>query len=318
MRRFGLNLSRRLVAGRFTPATSTPCIHSLRFFSSNSEDSTLEDRALQESFEGWWPRMLALQNLSDNEISMQMENLLRKKIVDPVKIFSAAKIFIDLQNPLLAKYKFDVVDFAEGVRKAYAATTHSLAKVVESMTVRDAPIDPVEVEASRSLLQEVHSDEMWKKVQKALKEAELMKETLQSVETGDNKFNIKIEFPTVILSKVVVQTVTVNSISTRVIERKSDDTEGASSAITKINSTTDEDLRRYKVGSVVATAEVFIEAEEEWVPSSSKSDAKTFTRPITEIWVFEGCISGQSPLQWIIKSMGSLKGTSWIFSLFGF
>jgi len=275
-----------------------------RFFSSNSDDSALEDRALQESFAGWRPRLLAFRKLFNNEINIDMENLMRKRIVDPMKIIGACRMFVELQNPLLTKYKFDIAEFAEGVRQAYSISTFAAAKVVEALTIGDAPIDPIEVESSHNILKEVYGDELLKQLEIALEETRLLNETFKVADIG-KKLNLEIKIPTVMLSKVNVQTVTVNKVTTRIIESHTDDT----SPSWEEPSTT-EDLRRYKVGSVIASAEVFIEAEEEWTPTSSTKkdyDLGAHTRPITELWVFEGCISGQTPLNWIIKSMRAHK-----------
>lgn len=270
-----------------------------RFFASNSEDPALEDRALQESFAGWRPRLHAFKKLFNNEINLDMENLMRKRIVDPMKLVSACRMFVELQNPLLTKYKFDISEFAEGVRKAYSVTTLAAAKVVEALTIRDIPIDPIQVEVSHSILKEVYCDELSRQLEIALEETKLINETFLAAEIS-KKLKVNIKFPTVMLSKVNVQTVTVNKVSTRIIESHVED----SSSFDEPSTT--EDLRRYKVGSVIASAEVFIEAEEEWTPTSStmkEFEVKAHTRPTTELWVFEGCISGQTPLDWIVKSM---------------
>lgn len=274
-----------------------------QFFSSDSKDPALEDRALQESFVGLAPRFQALVKLFSNDSNFDMENLMRKRIVDPMKIIGATRVLVELQNPLLTKYKFDILDFAEGVKKAYEVSTLAAAKVVEAITIQGVPIDPAQVETSHDILKDVYSDALYKKLQIALEETKLINETLFKTSEIASKLKMEVKFPTVMLSKVNVNTVTVNKVSTRIIESQADD-----SSVSEEPATT-EDLRRYKVGSVIASAEVFIDAEEEWIPSSAAKeyDIGKQTRSMTELWVFEGCISGQTPLEWVIKSMSDHK-----------
>lgn len=66
-----------------------------------------------------------------------------------------------------------------------------------------------------------------------------------------------------------------------------------------------EDLRRYQPGSVVASIDVFIEANERLLPplepkAGDKARKGKQVVRLTELWTFEGCISGQTPLQWIV------------------
>lgn len=96
----------------------------LRCYSQNNDDnsggsnsSKISNKSLNLSFQGLIPKLLALQKvlLSDKGLDEYVGLKLRGIFKST---FHALVLYSHLQNPLLKKYAFDVVDFFEGAKES--------------------------------------------------------------------------------------------------------------------------------------------------------------------------------------------------------
>ena len=79
--------------------------------------NNLSDRELQKSFTGFWPKFSSLiKTLATTKGWREFTNLRDKRIIRGDFGLIA---FAQLQNPLLIKYGFDIIDFAIGAKQAY-------------------------------------------------------------------------------------------------------------------------------------------------------------------------------------------------------
>ena len=80
-------------------------------------NSSLSDRELQESFKGFWPKLLSLRVLFTVAGREHFLSLFERRLVFPSSYGFMSFAFF--QNPLLHKYDFDLIEFSIGAKHAY-------------------------------------------------------------------------------------------------------------------------------------------------------------------------------------------------------
>lgn len=283
------------------------------FRSRQEKDAFEEDQALQDRFYSFFGFL----SVMVDEMKGDLEGKAMGKFIAKVERHAVCEQFSGLSlklyyqsiNPLLLKYNFDLFDFATGVKDAFL-----VAKEAASVTL-DAAIYPEnyttpekihELNEQREVVHDCFSDNMQRYLKVAAKEQELFRQ-----------MNIKLE--TAAMSKLEVLRREIHDLRTRIVypdpaalhqEAKGgvielteqvDPSTGRKKRRSADERQRDEDLRRYHPGAVVARVDVYFEA----APISSANNGSK-SLPVAEVWVFEGCISGHVPLNWIVTESYSV------------
>lgn len=285
------------------------------FRSRQERDAFEEDQAMQDRFYSFFGFLSVMvdelkSDVDGNAMTKFVAKLDRHAVCEQYSGL-ALKLFYQSINPLLLKYRFDLFDFAVGVKDAFL-----VAKEAASVTL-DAAIYPEnyttpekihELNEQREIVHDCFSDNMQRYLKVAAKEQELFRQ-----------MNIKLE--TAAMSKLEIVRREVHDVRTRIVypdpaalhqEAKGgviELTEQVDPAVggrkrrrSADERQRDEDLRRYHPGAVIARVDVYFEA----APTSSAKKDGSKTLPVAEVWVFEGCISGHVPLSWIVTESYSV------------
>jgi hypothetical protein len=278
------------------------------------QDST-EDQQLHASYSGIFPRMKTIfALLFRGKESSAFQKMVDDGILDLADPGGSAVIFADLQNPLLQKYNFSPKEFCTGAKIAYSEVAKSMSLLSEASFFPDKAQNKPYLDDHRQFLKEVFSPKLYRKFEISLKEMELFRQmnvsfesqTLDRVEvenirllTINTKLYTKplkknISDMNIINTKETSQTPGVTAVAAIKEEDKAETTTS-----TAATGTATADIELYTPGSVIASVLVKFDAIEE----SILKDKEKLKKKVNETWMFEACISGQTPLNWIVKSM---------------
>eukprot|EP01033_Poteriospumella_lacustris_P008293 gene8293-5982_t len=261
-----------------------------------SQSSYDEDVQLQASFNTFFERFRAVwKNLTGEESEKYRKFFygicIKERITPPLIPFS---VVADLLNPLLIKYKFDVVDFVASAKRVYPMVKGALNVVFDSSAHPEKYTTPEqlqEVSKAKSFLQDTLGDMMLNFIRAEVQEEFLLKLVNFNVDTSS-------------YGNLAVSYIFINNVRTRVVEP--DDTSLPAATGTQVGDTSavkqqcSEDLRRYGPGAVIVSVEVYIESREV-DPSKPIPEFDQNTMPdLIEVCRLEGCISGHVPLNWLI------------------
>jgi hypothetical protein len=287
------------------------------------ESEYLRDLELQNSFDSFFGRTRALLNfiLFRDEKAMEIYKSVteKHKLVSPNSI-EAMKLMRYLLNPLLIKYKFDIGEFAEGVNLAYPVVREAISMVRDSVAYpQNYASRRQEVKEKRLFLQEILGGRAPKQLEGSLKEAELFKQITQ----------MKSFLPSRLAMNVTVSGFSIDEIRTRIVERDNTGAhqETAKGPVLEISEQLEpftpmmhampslikidqrkEDLRRYRPGAVIATVTVAVLSTGSLSHTSGldKSEELKERELGLDVWDFEACISGHSPINWIVTQIGTI------------
>lgn len=261
---------------------------------SASQNSYEEDVQLQASFNTFFGRFRAVwKNLTGEESEKYRKFFHGICVKERITPLIPLTVCTGLLNPLLIKYKFDVLDFVASAKRVYPMVKGALDVVFDSSANPQKYATPervLEVSKMKSLLQDTLGDMMLNFITAEAQEEYLLK--LMNVNVDSSPYG-----------NLVVSYFFISKVRTRVVEP--DDTSlpvatgttvGDTSAVKQCN----EDLRRYGPGAVVVSLQMYIESREV-DPSKPNPVFDQNTMPdLIEVCLFEGCISGHVPLNWLI------------------
>jgi len=82
---------------------------------------------MHDSYKGFMPRMLTLQNLMDTPGRTEVASMIKSGVASADRPMSTLILYTDLQNPLLKKYKFDPKSFLVGSKEAFLQVHQAIA-----------------------------------------------------------------------------------------------------------------------------------------------------------------------------------------------
>jgi hypothetical protein len=255
------------------------------------QDST-EDQQLHASYSGIFPRMKTIfALLFRGKESSAFQKMVDDGILDLADPGGSAVIFADLQNPLLQKYNFSPKEFCTGAKIAYSEVAKSMSLLSEASFFPDKAQNKPYLDDHRQFLKEVFSPKLYRKFEISLKEMELFRQ-----------MNVSFESQT--LDRVEVENIRLLTINTKLYTKPlkkniKEEDKAETTTSTAATGTATADIELYTPGSVIASVLVKFDAIEE----SILKDKEKLKKKVNETWMFEACISGQTPLNWIVKSM---------------
>mmetsp|Transcript_229 Transcript_229/g.285 ORF Transcript_229/g.285 Transcript_229/m.285 type:complete len:187 (+) Transcript_229:117-677(+) len=104
--------------------TTKRIINPIRKFSGNV---IVGDKEMHDSYKGFMPRMLTLQNLMDTPGRTEVASMIKSGVASADRPMSTLILYTDLQNPLLKKYKFDPKSFLVGSKEAFLQVHQAIA-----------------------------------------------------------------------------------------------------------------------------------------------------------------------------------------------
>lgn len=282
----------------------------LRTFSSNLDSS---DKDLQLSFEGLYPRLVALQGLLNESGRNYYELLVETEVTSRTRPFSSLYLYADLQNPLLQKYDFDPMDFMDGAKEAFKQIHHAIA----SEEFFNYANDKIETSSQAELLKESVSPTIYDACLSALQSLGAQ---------GSKTFMTDVKILEIAMTSVNTYVVDqarlkklnyakLNKYLKKEIDKFSESVDKGEigygkfmeKTITLAADVPESEILEdpgYPLGSVVATVEVHFKAEESY---ETKADGQVIPSKKTSYssWMFEACISEQVEMDWKIISFGS-------------
>lgn len=291
--------------------------------------TTKSDMELQRDYQGLIPRILSILNLfGDNDKISALIKLEDKSIVTSgiMRLFTYA----DLQNPLLIKYDFDPVDFMEGAIHAFEVVHRAIGSTDMQNFANGY--------SSKSETHEMLKKTLGPQIYKATMEAS--KEMNSIVDMRTIKFDLQKSHLVSITTDIIEESVDggqTDSVGEKSEGQAVQEREAKHAAATqkiasdRLGNATDDDGKKkeeynenageeddiepplvplkYPVGSVVATATVFlkgVETLEFKLPSNISSVSGTESELIKQsrttkfAWTFRSCISGHQEMDWKI------------------
>lgn len=254
-----------------------------------------EDERLQQSYEGLWPKLRVIKDLFFAEDAREVLYATIKSTVRsfgrPIQLpMIPVKLYSDLQNPLLKKYRFDPDDFLEGAEIAVS----NMMDVVDPAQISD--------ERCAQLLSDITMGDV--------------REGFLSWRSYVAEGRAKPVYPKVkgvFLTGVHTDIVTVEDGQ---VLRELFPSLGVAVAPAGAGPEGDKDvpddndgplnpLKHYPVGSVVATVKVdamLLKGDEEdtMVPLGPGNITEDY---IVVMLTFSGCISGQKKLEWKVSNV---------------
>eukprot|EP01033_Poteriospumella_lacustris_P008845 gene8845-6370_t len=288
-----------------------------------SED-TIEDRKELHKFFATLGKMSGNDALYESGSIKDFDKLVLTMLRQKAYPISLAPAIL---NPLFGKYRFDLSDFCKGLREeAYPLTNELMAMLAESAHLTEKHSKEELHEASQQL-QSLLGDDQWQRFQQHISDKE-NKAKLEPRVRDPQLAHINVYYLNArIVGDYLEPEVPPGKEASEVSEASeaseaSKPAEGASEApqedpdIVRVADTylhtffapystvrKSEDLRRYVKGSVVATVKcsLFVHQEN---PQTKR------TKLVVETWTVEGCISGQTPLEWTIMDIRGPKSAS--------
>jgi hypothetical protein len=187
----------------------------------------------------------------------------------------------DIYNPLLHKYSFNIEEFLGGVKTFAFPTVNNLIADLESIAASADDIAKASIAdfgAKKSALLNLLREEAFVATYCRI----LMLPDSNTLQ------------PRKLNSEVIY--ITVHAIETRI---SGDDRKGLSSMV---DLSIEEDIRLYGKGSVIASVKFLMHTEQE-------------NGIRTETWIMEGCVSGQTPLNWVVASIVGPSKLNFTFKL---
>eukprot|EP01036_Dinobryon_divergens_P035093 gene35093-45424_t len=255
------------------------------------------DWELQESFHGYLPKLIWTLQVLNTDAGLESYRVLNKKgLLGPSS--ESLYVFALLQNPPLAKYGFDPVDFIIGSQSAI--TQYYLAS--SSLEFVDFAHGRLKTSEDAELVHQT----VWK----AIYDAGII--VSKQVDYGLVRVSEKID----------LKDAHIHFVKTNIVQGNSDefvvsiDTDVRTSSAVK-SPEFEKSFFQYLIGSVVATVGVKVEVtdtyrnrwcgimppivkaihtDDEW----EQRTTKLHTRSNHKQFIFEGCISGHVPLDWKI------------------
>jgi hypothetical protein len=281
--------------------------------------NTKEDRELLRDFFTGLARLSGNDALIESNRIKEFDKLvasLLKENLYPILISPA------ILNPLFKKYNFDLREFGIGAKNFAYPTINTLFGTLITAVHRPEKFSPEAVATVSKELRSLVSDRQWEQCQKLLAdkelEATLVRRRPDTEVSQVNIFylNTRIvgDFPPLSVKKSngvegsKDQLIDVTSDSTPKEVDNDDEFEEEDIYLHNVAAprnriSKSEDLRRYIKGSVVATIKCSFFSHQHF--AKGKTNAKSFL--IVETWTFEGCISGQTPLEWIVTNIQGPK-----------
>ncbi|RYH03766.1 hypothetical protein EON65_47000 [archaeon] len=300
-------------ARRLSPIQATLPSNSVRsiYFGKTFSEPDIE---LQRKHDGFLMRLKAAVWIMKSEEPKRIVRDILEADISP-DIVSAVLLTYTLNNPLLVKYSFNHFDFMQGARKAVIR----LVKTIYSQEFASMAADPIKstCENTRAFLQRSLSSSLY---------AYLMKHNAQSTQhkvVTDIKLNFT--HAATVMTDVVKEDLTSWAADTKTIHALATIAlrdEHVKSKLLTFNERQGETAvfndylntkLQYPQGSVFASVAVVVNYELSYYEVDSKNSAgdckpiiKTEER--TRIWIFEGVISGQMELIWVVRSFGEPSG----------
>jgi hypothetical protein len=262
------------------------------------------DWELQESFQGFLPKLIWTLQILNTDAGLESYRVLNKKgLLGPSP--ESLYVFAQLQNPLLAKYGFDPVDFIMGAESA----DHRVAMAFHSVEIFDFANGRLKTSEAAKLVRQ----SVWKVIY-------------------DANITVKKQFeegPVRIIETLDISDIQIDFVKTSFITSNDDDDDSLvlESDFKYFYTVKSPEFRkcffRYPSGSVVATVGVKFMVTDKYrehvcgamlksfqannTPDEWKSwETELHTRIHYTLCVFEGCISGHVPLDW------KIAGDDWI------
>lgn len=272
---------------KFNLSSSSPQVQSPVYIPKRSiqiKTPKTNDRQLHESFNGAMPRLLSLQNLFQEKGRKMFSELFLNEVIVTEQLFTGIKLYTDLQNPLLQKYRFDVQDFFHGTEEAFIQTQKAitLLHLINNDLVADRRENYQLKEIHRNILRAALSPKLYSAVQQKLSER------IDPVSDAFRDYILTID--SLQLNSIIIEHVT-----TKLIEGDECNNQPG-------NIVDDYSMISYPSGSVLATVDVVFESEQLYEHCELKEKPKV-KRTIHSSWKFQGCISGHTPLNWMVVAM---------------
>lgn len=288
----------------------------VRFNSSASEASVSEDKALISSFSGIIPKLsVAYNTLMNSDVRAEFKKLVDEKVLIP-SYPAALATFTTLQNPVLKKYKFNPVEFMEGATEAFRQLHLAMASTEFSKFCNEEKVESPKADLLKSSLSPYLFDacasaarQLYKVDKKVfMKDLNIGRRALLSIDTfvhvdlyAQNK-------------KLVDDLVSAIKEETAAKVAASDpkDKESVNEAVSTATEAILESIeveseqKPFTEGSVIVRATVMYEAEETYAETNNLNN--THSRLAHSLWTFEGCISGQTELDWQVVAFDGMGG----------
>ena len=256
--------------------------------------NNISDRELQESFKGFWPKILTLQVLGSDAGWKKFLQLDGKSLLGPLpySLYS----FVILQDPLLLKYGFNPSDFAIGAEEAFKQFSLALS----STEFANFANGHIKSSKQAIFLQNAVSQNLYTACLNALRKDQL----------GS---------PEVTMKSIEVSAVHFLALETRVVRNNTENAE-SDLEISESDQTASRKIpESFPINSVVAEITMVLQATETYrtrFPSEVEKEAAhpdegehtdgctvVHSRVNVTQCAFEGCISGHVPLDWKIISI---------------
>lgn len=271
----------------------------VRFNSSSSEASYIEDRALVKSFDGLVPKLASAYNtVMNSNARAEMKRLIDGKVLVPAYV-PALACFSQLQNPVLKKYKFNPVEFMEGATEAFKQIHLAIASTEFSKFCNGERKESPKADLLKASLSPYLFDACTRAARHLYKgdktlvmtHVDVSKRALLSLET--------FIYVDLLASHKKLVDDTVNALLKKETPDKTDVSPIKASTDDPIHDAVVNNLEDYDIevaeqtfteGSVIVRATVMYEAEETYAETNNLS--KSHSRLAHSMWTFEGCISG--------------------------
>lgn len=247
-----------------------------------------EDIKLQASFSTFSGRFEAVWKTVTGKNSKKYRKyyddvVVKHQLTSPIP-FRNTITFTELLNPLLIKYQFDAIEFAKGVKQTYPMVKGAVEVVFDSSLYPEKYTTPEQLQKvaeMKSLLHDNLGDMKFNYIRSEAQQDFMLKQL--NVNVAPTRYGT-----------LVVSSFFISKVRTRIVLLDNPNT--TSSEVEQRN----EDLRRYGPGAVIASLQMYIESREV-DPSKPIPEFDQNTMPdLVEVCLYEGCISGHAPLNWLI------------------
>lgn len=276
-----------------------------------SED-TIEDRRELQHFFATIGKMGGNDALHETRSTKDFDKVVLSMLRQRAYPISLAPAIL---NPLFGKYRFDLSDFCKGLRQdAYPLVNELMAMLTESAHLTEKHSKEELHEASQQL-QSLLGDDQWQRFQKQISDKE-NKAKLEPRVRDPQLAHINVYYLNArIVGDYLEPEAPTDGDASKPTEANPDagpkDPDVVRVQDTYLHSffapystvRKSEDLRRYVKGSVVATVKCSLFVHQEH-PQTKR------TKLVVETWTVEGCISGQTPLEWTVTDIRGPKAAT--------
>jgi len=295
--------------------TSTRCGKAfVRYNSGVSEASSLEDLALVNSFSGIVPKLTSAYNtLINTSARTEFKKLCDNKVLFP-NYAPALLTFCQLQNPVLKKYKFDPAEFAEGATEAFKQLHLAMASTDFNSFISGASQESPAADLLKSSL----SPYLYDACAKAARHLNKEDKTLIMTEVNVNQIALVdvetfIHFDLLARNKELIENF-INAVKSEstlksdatTLKRLEAEEAAVDAGIFPEEVEVEPIENTFVDGSVIVRASVMYEAQENYADASNLS--LKHSRLAHSTWTFEGCISGQTDLDWKVVAFDGIGG----------